>query len=71
MFFTFIPEILRALGDVTGIELLTELRFAAFGVIIVGMMVLRPEGIMTRTFLELLFRKRTPKPDRRMVNKNV
>ena len=71
MFFTFIPEILRALGDVTGIELLTELRFAAFGVIIVGMMVLRPEGIMTRTFLELLFRKQTTKPDGRMVNKNV
>ena len=45
------------MGEATGIELLTELRFAAFGVIIVGMMVLRPEGIMTRTFLELLFRK--------------
>jgi branched-chain amino acid transport system permease protein len=63
MFFTFIPEILRALGDATGIELLGELRFAAFGVIIVGMMVLRPEGIMTRTFLELLFRKPMPKSD--------
>ena len=51
------PDLLRTFGETTGIELLTELRFAAFGVIIVGMMVLRPEGIMTRTFLELLFRK--------------
>ena len=71
MFFTFIPEILRSIGDATGVELLTELRFAAFGVIIVGMMVLRPEGIMTRTFLELLFREQPSKSGPKMVNKNV
>jgi branched-chain amino acid transport system permease protein len=57
LFFTFVPELLRAVGDATGWELIGELRFAVFGAIIVGMMVLRPEGIMTRTFLELLFRK--------------
>ena len=57
LFFTFVPELLRAFGDATGWELIGELRFAVFGAIIVGMMVLRPEGIMTRTFLELLFRK--------------
>jgi branched-chain amino acid transport system permease protein len=57
LFFTFIPECLRAFGEATGWELIGDLRFAVFGVIIVGMMVLRPEGIMTRTFLELLFRK--------------
>ena len=57
LFFTFVPECLRAFGEATGWELIGDLRFAVFGVIIVGMMVLRPEGIMTRTFLELLFRK--------------
>ncbi len=57
LFFTFVPELLRTIGDATGWELIGELRFAVFGAIIVGMMVLRPEGIMTRTFLELLFRK--------------
>ena len=57
LFFTFVPELLRAVGDATGWELIGELRFAVFGAIIVCMMVLRPEGIMTRTFLESLFRK--------------
>jgi branched-chain amino acid transport system permease protein len=57
LFFTFVPEMLRTFGEATGWELIGELRFAVFGAIIVGMMVLRPEGIMTRTFLELLFRK--------------
>jgi branched-chain amino acid transport system permease protein len=57
LFFTFVPELLRAFGDATGWELIGDLRFAVFGAIIVGMMVLRPEGIMTRTFLELLFSK--------------
>ncbi len=68
LFFTFVPELLRTIGDATGWELIGELRFAVFGAIIVGMMVLRPEGIMTRTFLELLFRKVPQKSPQNLSN---
>lgn len=54
LFFTAVPELLRAFGEATGWELIGDARFAVFGAIIVLMMVLRPEGIMTRTFLELV-----------------
>ncbi|MBO33576.1 MAG: branched-chain amino acid ABC transporter permease [Rhodospirillaceae bacterium] len=68
LFFTFVPELLRTIGDAIGWELIGELRFAVFGAIIVGMMVLRPEGIMTRTFLELLFRKVPQKSPQNLSN---
>lgn len=52
LFFTFIPELLRALGESLNSELIADARFALFGAIIVLMMVFRPEGIVTRTLLE-------------------
>ena len=42
-FFTLIPELLRV-GD-------TEWRYVIFGVLIVFMMIFRPEGIVTRTLV--------------------
>jgi branched-chain amino acid transport system permease protein len=57
-FFTFIPETIRWLGRWIGGEFgkeLIEYRLVAFGIIIVVMMVLRPEGFVTRTLLERLF----------------
>ena len=63
-FFTFIPELIRWLGRSIGGEIgqeLIEYRLVAFGIIIVAMMVLRPEGVVTRTLIERLFgtRRRT------------
>jgi branched-chain amino acid transport system permease protein len=52
VFFTFVPELFRYLGRMTNQEWLQEGRFVAFGVLIVLMMVLRPEGVVTRTMLE-------------------
>jgi branched-chain amino acid transport system permease protein len=43
LFFTLVPEVLRVSND---------WRFVFFGVIIVMMMVVRPEGIVTRTMTE-------------------
>ena len=57
-FFTFIPELIRWLGRSIGGEIgqeLIEYRLVAFGIIIVAMMVLRPEGVVTRTLIERLF----------------
>mgnify|MGYP001959475087 FL=1 len=42
-FFTLVPEILR-LGD-------TEWRYVIFGILIVLMMIFRPQGVVTRTFV--------------------
>lgn len=55
LFFTLVPEVLRVSND---------WRFVFFGVMIVMMMVLRPEGIVTRTMTErvtalLTFRRGT------------
>ena len=47
-FFTLIPEALR-IGD--------DWRFFIFGVIIVAMMILRPEGIVTRDALDRVWSK--------------
>jgi branched-chain amino acid transport system permease protein len=52
LFFTAIPEFLRYIADTTGWELIAEARFAVFGALIVLMMVVRPEGVVTRTMLE-------------------
>jgi len=54
VFFTFVPELFRSLGQVTGEKWLEDGRFVAFGVLIVLMMVVRPEGVVTRTLLERL-----------------
>jgi len=54
LFFTVVPELLRALGESLNSELIADGRFALFGVLIVLMMVFRPEGIVTRTLLERL-----------------
>jgi branched-chain amino acid transport system permease protein len=48
-FFTLVPELLRVGGS---------WRYVVFGVIIVGMMIFRPEGIVTRTLLARLFGRR-------------
>jgi branched-chain amino acid transport system permease protein len=49
-FFTLVPELLRIGGS---------WRYVAFGVIIVAMMIFRPEGIVTRTLLARLVPRRT------------
>ena len=48
-FFTLVPEVLR-LGD-------TEWRYVIFGILIVIMMIFRPEGIITRALVYRFFRK--------------
>ncbi len=58
LFFTAIPELLRYVAEVTGWQLIADGRFAVFGVLIVLMMVVRPEGVVTRTLLERLFGSR-------------
>ena len=52
LFFTAVPELLRAFGESIGSELLADGRFAIFGALIVAMMVFRPEGLVTRTLVE-------------------
>lgn len=50
-FFTLLPEVLRIGGS---------WRLVIFGVVIVAMMILRPEGIVTRTLVTRLTRWRAP-----------
>lgn len=59
LFFTAIPELLRSLAESTGWSLIADGRFAVFGILIVLMMVLRPEGVVTRTMLDRMFNWRT------------
>ncbi len=59
LFFTVVPELLRALGESLNSELIADGRFALFGILIVLMMVFRPEGIVTRTLLERLSGRKT------------
>ena len=53
-FFTLVPELLRIGGS---------WRYVAFGVIIVAMMIFRPEGIVTRTLLARLVPRRRRSAD--------
>lgn len=53
-FFTVVPELLRELAEILGWHWLAEGRFMLFGAFIVLLMVVRPEGIMTRTLQERL-----------------
>ena len=52
LFFTAVPELLRAMGEQIDSQLIADGRFAIFGVFIVLMMILRPQGIVTRTMVE-------------------
>ena len=52
IFFTVVPELLRHIAEFLGWNWLAEGRFLLFGVFIVLLMVVRPEGIMTRTLQE-------------------
>lgn len=54
LFFTLVPELLRAFGESVNSEFIADARFAIFGAIIVLMMVFRPEGIVTRTLVDRL-----------------
>ncbi len=47
-----VPELLRHIAESLGWHWLAEGRFLLFGVFIVLLMVVRPEGIMTRTLQE-------------------
>ena len=59
-FFTVVPEVLRAVAEVLGWHWIAEGRFLMFGAFIVLLMVVRPEGIMTRTLLERLMGNTAP-----------
>ena len=48
-FFTVLPEIFRQLAIEMGSDWLADSRFIFFGIFIVLMMVVRPEGVVTRT----------------------
>ena len=54
VFFTAVPELVRQFGKLAGQQWIEDGRFVAFGVLIVLMMVIRPEGVVTRTLLERL-----------------
>ncbi len=66
VFFVVVPESLRHVAESLGWHWLGEGRFLLFGVFIVLLMVVRPEGIMTRTLQErmadgLFFRRQESK----------
>lgn len=54
LFFSLVPELLRALGDALNSELIADGRFAIFGALIIVMMIVRPEGLVTRTLVQRL-----------------
>lgn len=54
VFFTVVPEALRQFANELGWTWLADSRFIFFGAFIVLMMVVRPEGVMTRTLQERL-----------------
>jgi branched-chain amino acid transport system permease protein len=58
LFFTLVPELLRYLASLDpSLKSLESGRFIVFGVAVVLLMVLRPEGLITRTMIERLFRR--------------
>ncbi len=62
-FFTVVPELIRQAAIELGSEWLADSRFIFFGILIVLMMVIRPEGAVTRTMQDRcstwLFRRRS------------
>jgi branched-chain amino acid transport system permease protein len=63
-FFTVVPELLRQLSKEVGQQWIADTRFIFFGAIIVLMMVVRPEGLVTRTMVERLLRRDNGGPSR-------
>lgn len=58
LFFTLVPELLRQLGAVhPALKSLEAGRFIVFGLAVVLLMVLRPQGLVTRTMIERLWRR--------------
>lgn len=58
LFFTLVPELLRQLGGIhPGLKSLEAGRFIVFGLAVVLLMVLRPQGLVTRTMIERLWRR--------------
>ena len=51
-FFTIVPEAFRQLANAMDWKWLADSRFIFFGAFIVLMMVFRPEGVVTRTFVD-------------------
>lgn len=63
-FFTIVPELLRGVSKYSpSLKFLEDGRFIVFGIAVVLVMVLRPEGLITRTMAERLYSafRRTPK----------
>lgn len=66
LFFTVMPELIRQVAIELDSKWLADSRFIFFGVFIVLMMVLRPEGIVTRTMMDrigALFARRPAAPE--------
>ena len=60
VFFTLVPEGLRRAAELDpGLKFLETGRYMIFGVAVVLLMMLRPQGVITRTFIERLFGRRT------------
>ena len=63
-FFTIVPELLRGVSKYSAsLKFLEDGRFIVFGIAVVLVMVLRPEGLITRTMTERLYGvfRRAPK----------
>jgi len=59
LFFTLVPELLRRISEVDpSLAFLEGSRYIVFGVAVVLLMMLRPEGLVTRTLLERLSLRR-------------
>jgi branched-chain amino acid transport system permease protein len=55
-FFTLVPEALRKLSELdASLKFLEGGRFMLFGVAVVLIMMVRPQGVITRTLIERLF----------------
>ncbi|MFT5488771.1 MAG: branched-chain amino acid transport system permease protein [Paracoccaceae bacterium] len=67
IFFTVVPELIRNLAIEIGSTWLADSRFIFFGAFIILMMVVRPEGVVTRTMQDrvaaALFGRRRRNPD--------
>ncbi len=55
LFFTLVPELLRRISEIDpSLKFLEGVRYIVFGAAVVLLMMLRPEGLVTRTLLERL-----------------
>ncbi len=56
LFFTLVPEILRRVSEIDpSLKFLEGARYIVFGVAVVLIMMLRPEGLVTRTMMERFY----------------